>query len=448
MGGVQFLYESWPDSKDTAKALKSRGDIEAAFDFIKAEAPRGNFDNEQMIWIEIQLNDPSSKIFGWHPGKIKEAIANLKSSNCAVKKNSYYPLTFYDLSEQMQGFWKVHLHALKTCAVLLVGEAGHAKTPMCTILAMMVGRHYARRDGKPDEAGYRIAPDLDFFRQEAGCQTVPCIFDDGDLYDQRPKVLKSYFDITQLEAMTRERWGGCKFVRGQARFAADNSYFEKAHPTDEEWVMADVCISDEQKEDKRFEIFLDMLKGTFPTGIGLANIRAILKRSFVILNTPNFLYMRPAGLKSKINRQPGKAHYITEEAGAVLYNWIENSVKRDEQVLGRLREDEDKLADTLMKKSRVHTMSSVAASASPTGAGVSSASASSSATGTVVKVERWNLRPPSSSTIDLCSPSPKKKSRASVVDEEEYNEDDFDRMLEEEVAAQLDALESEKPENQ
>ena len=101
-----------------------------------------------------------------------------------------------------------------------------------------------------------------------------------------------------------------------------------------------------------------------------------------------------------------------------------------------------------MKKSRVHTMSSAAASASPTGAGVSSASASSSSTGTVVKVERFNLRPPPSSTIDLCSPSPKKKSRASVIDEEEYNADDFDRMLEEEVAAQLEALESEKPEIQ
>lgn len=67
-------------------------------------------------------------------------------------------------------------------------------------------------------------PDLDFFHTQIGQVEVPCIFDDGDLFDQRPKVLKAFLDPAQAEAMTRERWGANTFVQWQARFAAENEH--------------------------------------------------------------------------------------------------------------------------------------------------------------------------------------------------------------------------------
>ena len=59
---------------------------------------------------------------------------------------------------------------------------------------------------------------------------APCIFDDGDMFDQRPKVLKAFFGPTQFEAMTRERWGAAKFVKGQPRFVGDNKYDQESEP--------------------------------------------------------------------------------------------------------------------------------------------------------------------------------------------------------------------------
>ena len=99
------------------------------------------------------------------------------------------------------------------------------------ILAFMLARFWGFLLGHLAEAGVRMTSDTHFFRGEEGKKWVPCIFDDGDLWNQRVRVLKAFFDPTQFEAMVYTRWGACKFVRGQARFAADNTYDPDAGPT-------------------------------------------------------------------------------------------------------------------------------------------------------------------------------------------------------------------------
>ena len=124
-----------------------------------------------------------------------------------------------------------------------MGEAGFGKTPFMMAMAMASARHNAdaqnRATGRADAvAAVRTAPDMDFFRGEVGQRWVPCIFDDGDLAEQRPKVLKAFFDPTQAEAMTYVRWGAAKFVHGQARFGGENEYDASAAPTATQWALA------------------------------------------------------------------------------------------------------------------------------------------------------------------------------------------------------------------
>ena len=150
------------------------------------------------------------------------------------------------------------------------------------------------------------------------------VFDDGDLCDQRPKVLKAFLDPTQAEAMTYERWGATKFVRGQSRFAGENDYNAAAEPSNTEWTFI------MGNRDKSEEVFLDMLKPTFPKELSIPNVRALLKRTTIILNTKNYIYVRMAGLETMVTRHHNIEHYITKEAGTILNNFIEDNARRDE----------------------------------------------------------------------------------------------------------------------
>ena len=75
-----------------------------------------------------------------------------------------------------------------------------------TILAFAIARWHAcqqERVGRIVTPAVRTSAEMNFFRGEVGERWTPCLFDDGDLCDQRPKVLKAFLDPTQAEAMTR-----------------------------------------------------------------------------------------------------------------------------------------------------------------------------------------------------------------------------------------------------
>eukprot|EP00959_Pyramimonas_sp_CCMP1952_P420277 8802495-Pyramimonas_sp.AAC.1 len=47
-----------------------------------------------------------------------------------------------------------------------------------------------KAQGNDVVAAVRASAEMDFFRGEVGEKWAPCIFDNGDLSDQRPRVLK------------------------------------------------------------------------------------------------------------------------------------------------------------------------------------------------------------------------------------------------------------------
>ena len=302
------------------------------------------------------MNDEDSPIFKLDKGTIREVVANLtKTDAVCTRMTSYYHVYWGDASPQAQELITPALG--NKASFLFVGEPGFAKTPLCCILAMAVGRFYGDQEDCKVEPGFRTAADLDFFRCEPGHRAVPCIFDDGDLFDQHPKTLKAFFDTSQEEAMTRERWGASKFVLNQLRLAGENSYTEAQIPSDEEWAEANEGTQVIVNSRTTLKLW-EMTKATFPTGISKANAFALFKRINIYLNTENHIYRRLAGSKSGVERFPIESHYITEDAGKVLFNAIRHQIYRPESIVSKLLHDEKQFFEQRLNRSGAAPMSS------------------------------------------------------------------------------------------
>ena len=354
LGGTHFRYHLPPQEKGDKEKKKClpQDVIVAQYQFIKDNAPRGNFDCEQMMWIDFQLNDPQSPIHSWKEGKIKEVLSHIKDQSIQASKVTYFPIFIFDAGEEGIERAKRLVPTFKSHSCLMVGEAGEGKTPYLETMAFAMGDYYADKLGNRSAASYRTAPDLDFFRAEEGTKHCPCVFDDGDLFDQRPKTLKAFLDVGQWQAMTRERWGAAKFVRGQARFAAENKYDEAAVPSWDAWRGLDV-LPLKQAVQKRNEFLFDMLKPTFPKDMSKANVIAIVKRSSVVMNTPDDVFERLAGLGSDVTRTPKNGHFITKQAGTILYNYIENGIERAPEEYNELRDKQLRFMKGLLDKGAV-----------------------------------------------------------------------------------------------
>ena len=351
MGGTHFRYHLPPQANNEKgkKECLSEDAITAQYQFIKDNAPRGNFDCEQMMWIDFQMNDPQSPVHNWREAKIKEVLSHVKEQSIQAKKIKYMPLTIFDCGDEGVERAKRMVPTFRSHSCLMVGEPGEGKTPYLEIMSFAMADFYADYAGDRSTASYRIAPDLDFFRAEEGTVQCPCVFDDGDLFEQRPKTLKAFLDVSQFQAMTRERWGAAKFVRGQARFASENMYDEQAVPSWDDWRGLNVLPEKKAKE-KRNQFLFDMLRPTFPKGMSKANVNAILKRATVVMNTKDYVFERLAGVESDVTREVKRGHFITKQAGTTLYNYYEKQITRDAEEYSTLRDKQLRFMKALLNK--------------------------------------------------------------------------------------------------
>jgi hypothetical protein len=359
LGGIMWKYSAWPEELPAKEAGEGRAyltgdEIKEAWAYVREECPAGNFDGEQLEWLTHILNEPENPAFDLckkHFGLVREYMNKKSAKQNLATKETYYPLTWEDLTGQARRIMRVVLPLLLTTSVLFVGKAGVAKTPLGMIVCFMMARfHGATMEDVV--AAVRIASEIDFFRGEEGCKWIPCFFDDGDLWEQRIRALKAFFDPSKYEGMVYARWGAAKFPRGQCRIAADNTYDEAVEPDDVQWLQA-TCVSKEEKEEKTTGLLLDMVKKSFPAGIDRENILALLKRVTIVLNTKKFVYVRLAGVCSVVTRESFEGHYITEAAGKTLYKYLKHQEKVDVEIMQRKIEDETDFMKELMLQAKM-----------------------------------------------------------------------------------------------
>ena len=178
----------------------------------------------------------------------------------------------------------------------------------------------------------RSAESLNFFRGEAGVIERPDIFDDGDLQTQPMAALKAFLDVSKSEGMVYARWGAAKFVKQQFRVVCDNKLDVGAEP--------DADKRREYGDTIPEEIFLDMLKPSFPQGAGSADIEALLKRATWMINTASCVYVRLAGVDSKVDRTIHDGAVLTKRGAAAWGAWLRDNTPRDPDELSRARQGE------------------------------------------------------------------------------------------------------------
>ena len=110
-----------------------------------------------------------------------------------------------------------------------------------------------------------------------------------------------------------------------------------------------IATSPPKKAQEQSEaFFIDMVKPALPQGISSSNLRAVLQRCTVLINTKTHLYVRFAGMQSAVQRFPLDGHYITPAAGKVLADWKEKGIGRSPREVARMAADDRELVALLM----------------------------------------------------------------------------------------------------
>ena len=98
--GDTLVYNTWADEvKATAKKTqggRSNAAVSARMEgyrFIDRLGPKGNNHNEFVEWTDAQIHDPSSKIFGWLAGDVKESLRNYANGKVGARTLERWAVT-------------------------------------------------------------------------------------------------------------------------------------------------------------------------------------------------------------------------------------------------------------------------------------------------------------------------------------------------------------------
>ena len=335
LGGHQYHYLRLGNAVGGSKKdLESEDAIDRGYDYINLECPRRNNNNQQARWLDKQLNNPDSPIFGWATGRVLSAIRNLKEGAQHAESEELYPLTFFSFEPWFQSVLKPHLPRLDQETLLWLGRAGAGKTPAQYILGFAMSRLHIAEDGKTVAPSVRVAPDMDHFKNEVGSKYRSTIFDDGDIDRVPTRKTKAFFDAKKKASLTVERYTASKFVLKEFRTAADNKVDLDAEPSatvDGKRMPLKIGYSGTSDS-----TFLNMIRPAFPKEIIESDISAILKRCTVIVNTKWWVYVRPASEYAS-DKMTTERHalrtkmFITPEAKETLSAWSQSGAWPDEE---------------------------------------------------------------------------------------------------------------------
>ena len=192
----------------------SADEVKDGFAYIKENCPMTNSDNQALQCVELERNDPNSKIFGWRETLIEKAIRNLRHGGSLAKVVENYPMTLFDFKN-----WVVEdviVPILRNCrakATMLIGVSELGKTPLALALSNAISGYWRNVRSESDlPIGCRTASHLDFFREEPTSIAIPSVFDDGDMTAVSIPALKAFLDVEGEDARVYARWGAAQSV--------------------------------------------------------------------------------------------------------------------------------------------------------------------------------------------------------------------------------------------
>ena len=145
------------------------------------------------------------------------------------------------------------------------------------MIAMAFARFHARRLG--GVASFRTTSSLDTLRGIRGLIMQSLITGDLSLAREAIDKLLAFADVGQEEAHTVERWENVHMVRGQLRIMCDNPIDETMEPSHTQSLVT-------------HNEFWNIARIAYPRKVDDTKIMALWKRSVIILNTSNYVYLR------------------------------------------------------------------------------------------------------------------------------------------------------------
>ena len=286
LGGYQLrwhvLEEKTADSAPPKPSWSpSNAELEEGVLFINAHAPECDAQNEQTLWILINIkSDSGTPIASWPEPKVRLMCQNKSRGQAGAVSMTEFPLTTYSLKPFLHSALLPLLYPLMlNFGVLLLGCPGVGKTPFAVILAMALGRYHVRLSGDTNlKPGWRRAKSLDNFRHRAPRVQEALFLDDPCRAKVSMADLKSFLTVDE-DGTVESRYNDTRLIRNQLRAYASND------------------LKDDLEEEQKIGTtlppgrFLVMLDDLF-AGEKEKDVLAVLKRSIIFVFTGMALYLR------------------------------------------------------------------------------------------------------------------------------------------------------------
>ena len=285
LGGYQLRWHTLRE-KEVAKGPKSwapsNSDLEEGVLYINSHAPDCDAQNEQTLWILINIKvDSGTPIAGWPEHKVRQMCQNKSKGMGGAMSMTEFPLNTYSLKPFLHTLLLPLIYPLMLqYGILLLGCPGVGKTPFVIIFAMALGRYHVRQSG--DDAlkpGWRRAKSLDNFRHRAPHVQEALFLDDPSRNKVSIADLKSFLTADE-DGTVESRYNDTRLIKNQLRAFASNDLKEVEQATDQK-IGSTIPAS-------RFLFFLDELFA----GEKEKDVLAVLKRAMIFLFTDSAMYFR------------------------------------------------------------------------------------------------------------------------------------------------------------
>lgn len=286
LGGHQLRWHTLLEKSEAEKAPKptwspANAELEEGILFINSHAPECDAQNEQTLWILINIKAESgTPIAGWPEVKVRHMCQNKSKGLGGATSMTEFPLNTYSLKPFLHSVLLPFIYPLLlNYGILLLGSPGVGKTPFVIILCMALGRYHVRQCGDEGlKPGWRRAKSLDNFRHRAPHVQEGLFLDDPTRSKVSIADLKSFLTADE-DGTVESRYNDTRLIKNQLRAYASNDLKESAET---EQKMGSTLPAG------RFLFFLDELFA----GEKEKDVLAVLKRSIIFLFTDSALYLR------------------------------------------------------------------------------------------------------------------------------------------------------------
>ena len=287
LGGFQVRYLKLVPQGSSSKPTKEMEDIRKGFDFIRQQGPEENSEGQFTSWTEEQVNDPSSPLYRWERGTIKEFLRCLADQGSQANTIKDWPLTLKSITPWAlnQVIAPILPHILEH-AIVWIGRSHVGKSPISYTLSSITSAFWLVQEDREEPPMFQTCNHLDYFRKEKGRRTKPRVFDDGNLNLEHPASVKAVTEVSGIDRKTMARYNASSYAKNQLCQICSNPYDRDAEPP-----MAASMASDHVT----FDTFFKIIRPSFHRDFDMEDLMGIFKRAVFVVFTDMGIYIRLPG---------------------------------------------------------------------------------------------------------------------------------------------------------